>query len=133
MTLPSLDVLSVKIPVSDLEVSRAWYAKHRRHPVRTHQQARSSRGLPRWDPEVTYHLRAVPDEDIGVHVDTRAVADAVGAGLKAHSTQRQALFDPEGDDREWRRYAKREFHVVACPPQPSGTRVFADVFEGLNM
>jgi catechol 2,3-dioxygenase-like lactoylglutathione lyase family enzyme len=27
MTLPSLDVLSVKIPVSDLAVSRAWYAE----------------------------------------------------------------------------------------------------------
>ena len=27
MTLPSLDVLSVKIPVSDLSVSRPWYAR----------------------------------------------------------------------------------------------------------
>lgn len=27
MTLPSLDVLSVKIPVSDLAASRSWYAR----------------------------------------------------------------------------------------------------------
>ena len=27
MPLPALDVLSVKIPVSDLAVSRTWYAK----------------------------------------------------------------------------------------------------------
>jgi LmbE family N-acetylglucosaminyl deacetylase len=100
-------------------------------PFERHQQARSARGMPRWDPQVTYHLRAVPDADIGVHVDTRAVADAVVAGLKAHSTQREALFHPEGDDREWRRYAKHEFHVVAWPPRPQGSAVLADVFEGL--
>lgn len=97
-----------------------------------HQEARLARGLSRWDANVTYHLRAVPDEDIGVLVDTRPVADAIVAGLKAHATQRQALFDPDGDDREWRRYAKREFHVVAWPPRPRHSRVLVDVFEGLR-
>jgi LmbE family N-acetylglucosaminyl deacetylase len=102
-------------------------------PFARHQEARVARGLPPWDPEVTYHLRPVPDEDIGVHVDTRAVADAVVAGLKAHSTQRHTLFDPAGDDSEWRRYAKREFHVVAWPPRPPGAPVLGDVFEGLRL
>ncbi|MEP7333278.1 MAG: PIG-L family deacetylase, partial [Terracoccus sp.] len=101
-------------------------------PFARHQDVRAARGLGRWDPAVTYHLRAVPDEDIGVLVDTRPVADAIVAGLKAHATQRQALFDPEGDDREWRRYAKREFHVVAWPPRPRHTRVLTDVFEELS-
>ncbi len=101
-------------------------------PFARHQEARSARGLHRWDPAVTYHLRAVPDDDIGVIVDTRAVADAIVAGLKAHVTQRPALFDPEGDDRDWLRYAKREFHVVAWPPRPLRPRVLADVFEGLS-
>ncbi|TPG18166.1 PIG-L deacetylase family protein [Pedococcus bigeumensis] len=101
-------------------------------PFARHQDARVARGLPRWDPQTTYHLRAVPDDDIGVLVDTRPVADAVVAGLKAHSTQRTALFDPEGDDRDWRRYATREFHVVAWPPQQAGGPVLADVFEGLG-
>lgn len=102
-------------------------------PFALHQVARAARGLPPWDPDVTYHLRAVPDEDIGVLVDTRSVADAVVAGLKEHSTQRTALFDPQGDDLEWRRYAKREFHVVAWPPRPPGTPVWADVFEGMRV
>ncbi len=101
-------------------------------PFELHQVARAARGLDRWDPAITYHLRAVPDEDIGVLVDTRPVADAVVAGLKAHATQRSALFDPEADDREWRRYAKREFHVVAWPPRARGAPVLADVFEGLD-
>lgn len=101
-------------------------------PFARHQEARSARGLAPWDPDVTYHLRPVPDEDIGVLVDTRAVADAIIAGLKAHATQRAALFDPEGEDQEWRRYAKREFHVVAWPPRPRHARVLTDVFEGLS-
>ncbi|MEO7423056.1 MAG: PIG-L deacetylase family protein [Ornithinibacter sp.] len=101
-------------------------------PFARHQAARSARGLGRWDPGVTFHLRSVPDEDIGVLVDTRSVADAIVAGLKAHATQRAALFDPEGEDMEWRRYAKREFHVVAWPPRPRNTPVLADVFEGLR-
>lgn len=101
-------------------------------PFSRHQLERSARGLPRWDPDVTYHLRAVPDEDIGVLVDTRPVAEAVIAGLKAHATQREALFDPDGDDGEWRRYAKREFHVLAWPPRSRDQTVLTDVFEGLG-
>lgn len=42
---------------------------------------REREGLPPWDPTAVYHLRGVPDEQIGITVDTSAVADRVRRGF----------------------------------------------------
>lgn len=96
-----------------------------------HQQWRTRQGRERWDPTALYHLRGTPDALIGVDVDTRSVAPLIVAGLKEHATQRDVIFDPRGTEAEWSRYAKREFHVQAWPPQTEMV-VLADVFDGLS-
>ena len=46
---------------------------------------RAGLGLFEFDPTEVYHLRGVPDEQIGITVDCRAVAGRIGAGLREHA------------------------------------------------
>jgi LmbE family N-acetylglucosaminyl deacetylase len=98
-----------------------------------HQQWLAANDKPVWDPTKMYHLRGIPDEHISVHVDARAVADKVVAGLKEHRSQRHVIYDPDGADELWLKYATRQFHVIAWPPQaPVGHRL-TDVFQDLEL
>lgn len=89
---------------------------------------RERRGLPVWDPDEVYHLRAVPDDTIGAAVDVSAVALRIVAGLREHRSQAQVLGGAGLTDHEWARLVGREHYVVAWPP---GERGLTDVFEGL--
>jgi LmbE family N-acetylglucosaminyl deacetylase len=95
-------------------------------------EQRTAMGLFAFDPTRTYHMRGVPDEQIGVTVDCRTVADRVVAGLAEHRSQHHVMSDDPSDTQRWRRVVSREWWVVAWPERPAGAPMLADVFEGLD-
>lgn len=104
----------------------------RRSTVQRWNRLRVRSGQRPWDPERIYDLRGVPDEWIGIEVDTSAAAARIVAGLKEHRTQRHVIFDPRGNDRSWQRLVSREPLVIAWPPRPPGQPVLDDVFAGIG-
>ena len=88
--------------------------------------SRVRRGESAWDPTEVYHLRGVPDDQIGMTVDVRSVADRIVAGLREHRSQAHVIGSMS--DADWARAVSREHYVVAWPPGESG---LTDVFEGL--
>jgi LmbE family N-acetylglucosaminyl deacetylase len=88
----------------------------------------SRKGLTPWDPAAVYHLRGVPDEQLGASVDTSAVALQVVRGLRQHRSQLHVITQPGTTDEQWARSTSREHYVVAR----GGTgRVLTDVLEDL--
>jgi hypothetical protein len=87
-------------------------------------------GLCVFDPEATYQMCGVPDEEIGMVVDCRSVADRIVSGLQQHQSQRHVIFDA-ADVERWQRVVRREFHVIAWPPRAGEEPPLADVIEGL--
>lgn len=94
-------------------------------------ETRRRHGHPPWDPTSVYHLRGVPDEQIGITVDTSSVAHRVVAGLREHRSQRHVIALPGVTDEQWARSTSREHYVVARPRRPAGAAVLTDVFEDL--
>ena len=95
-------------------------------------ETRRRKGLTPWDPDAVYHLRGVPDEQIGISVDTSSVALRVVAGLREHRSQQHVIAMPGVTDEQWARSTSVEHYVVARPRRPAGTVVLTDVFEGLD-
>jgi len=95
-------------------------------------EQRAALGLFTWDPTRVFHMRGVPDEQIGVVVDCRPVAHRIVAGLREHRSQHHVMSDDPDDVARWQRVVSREWHVVAWPAPESGTPPLADVFEGLD-
>ena len=94
--------------------------------------ARVQRGLWPYDPSAVYHVRGVPDEQIGIVVDTTAVADRVVKGLMEHRSQRHVIAGGiDGADR-WARMVAREHLVLAWPPRIAGDPLLTDIFEDLD-
>lgn len=93
--------------------------------------ARVRSGKEAWDPSRVYHLRGVPDESIGMEVDTTAVADRIIAALSQHRSQLPLISDPGRSAADWRRTVGREFFIVAWPPRNPGDPVLQDIFEKL--
>jgi len=93
---------------------------------------RATMGLPVFDPTATYHMRGVPDEQIGVTVDCRSVADRIVAGLLEHKSQHHVMSDDPTDTARWQRVVSREWAVVAWPPRPPSAPMLSDIFEGLD-
>jgi LmbE family N-acetylglucosaminyl deacetylase len=85
-------------------------------------------GLVVWDPEAVYHLRGVPDEQIGLTVDTSSVAARIVQGLKEHRSQRHVIANVDVTDEQWARSVGRE-HCVVVRGGPD--RLLTDVFEDL--
>lgn len=92
-------------------------------------ESRTSSGLEPWDPSRVYHLRGVPDDSIGIEVDTSSVAHRIVAGLCEHRSQRHVIYDPDRSNRQWERSVSRESLVIAWPPRATGAHVLSDVFE----
>ncbi|MGN9911245.1 PIG-L deacetylase family protein [Phytohabitans sp. LJ34] len=93
---------------------------------------RASMGLFVFDPTRTYHMRGVPDEEIGITVDCRPVADRVVAGLGEHRSQHHVMSDDPADLERWKRLVSREWWVVARPERPAGAPMLTDMFEALD-
>jgi len=90
---------------------------------------RLSEGLPAWDPAQVYHLRPVPDAQIGMTVDVSSVAPRIVAGLREHRSQAHVIGGQGRTDEQWARSVGREHYVVAWPPGETG---LTGVFEGLS-
>jgi LmbE family N-acetylglucosaminyl deacetylase len=54
-------------------------------------EQRKSMGLLVFDPTQRFHMRGVPDEQIGITVDCRGVADRIVAGLEDHRSQHHVM------------------------------------------
>jgi hypothetical protein len=82
-----------------------------------------------WDAGLPFHLRGVPDESVGISVDTRSVAALTAEALRAHKSQWSLSLLPVPDD-VLVRSLRTEDRVVAWPSSPPGA-ILSDVFEGL--
>jgi LmbE family N-acetylglucosaminyl deacetylase len=94
-------------------------------------QQRAAQGLPVFDPTRIYHMRGVPDDEIGVTTDCSTVSDRIVAGLREHRSQLHIFIDDPDDIDRWQRIVSRTWFAVAWPPGPDGRPMLADVFEDL--
>lgn len=93
---------------------------------------RAELGLATFDPTQTYHMRGVPDEQIAITVDCRAVASRIVAGLQQHRSQLHVMSDDPTDTVQWERRVGREWYAVAWPANAAGKPMLADLFDGLD-
>ena len=91
---------------------------------------RIAEGLEPYDPQTVFHLRGVPDENIGIDIDTSVVAPRVRAAMMEHRTQ-WADMNPLGiTEEQMLRNLSRETQVIAWPPRDS-RKVLKGIFEDL--
>ena len=95
------------------------------------QEQRAAKGLPLFDPTQRYHMRGIPDEEIGLVVNCSSVADRIVAGLMEHKSQHHVMSDFAHDPKMWERVVQRDSSVVAWPERRRGEPVLSDAFEGL--
>lgn len=94
------------------------------------QQERRSMNLPEFDPTKVFHWRGVPDDQIGLTVDCRAVSDRVIAGILEHRSQLHVLTGQPVDVLRLQWLVNHEWAIVVWPPEPP-RRMLADVFDEL--
>ncbi|QGF22461.1 PIG-L deacetylase family protein [Raineyella fluvialis] len=95
------------------------------------QRRRRAVDLPVFDPTRMYHWRGVPDDEVGLVVDCRAVRDRVASGILEHRSQLHVLVDQPVDIFGVQRTMGREWATVVWPPPLPPRRLLADVFDGL--
>ena len=95
---------------------------------------RAELGLFTFDPELTYHMRGVPDEQIRITVDCRDVTARIVAGLREHRSQLHVMSDDPDDTEQWQRRVRREWYAIAWPhpDADTDTAMLTDLFEGLD-
>ena len=93
---------------------------------------RAELGLFTFDPTQTYHMRGVPDEQIGITVDCRPVAHRIVAGLREHRSQLHVMSDDPTDTEQWQRRVSREWYAIEWPGPRAGDSMLTDVFAGLD-
>jgi LmbE family N-acetylglucosaminyl deacetylase len=96
------------------------------------QEQRRELDLPIFDSTKVYHGRGVPDEQIGITVECRSVADRIVAGILEHRSQLHVMADDPIDVRRLRHIVSREWMVIAWPPSPAPTVMLTDVFDNLD-
>ena len=95
------------------------------------QQQRRDLDLPVFDSTKVYHGRGVPDEQVQLVVDCRAVADRVVAGILEHRSQLHVMADQPIDERRLRHIVSREWATVAWPRRSPRQPTLTDVFDRL--
>ena len=83
------------------------------------------------DPTQMYQPRGVPDDSIGIEVDTSSVALRVVEALREHRTQAGDLDDRMSEDDQLEAMSS-ERGVIAWPSWEPGDPVLRDVFDGLG-
>jgi LmbE family N-acetylglucosaminyl deacetylase len=83
------------------------------------------------DPTQMYQPRGVPDETLGLDVDTSGVAQRVVEALREHKTQAADLED-RFPDEEQLALVSRERGLIAWPPWEPGDPMLRDAFDGLD-
>lgn len=111
-------------------LQRLLYAGIPRWWVEEWNRQRREAGLWEWDPTQPYHLRGVPDDAIGIEVDTSAVVDRVLAAVRSHRTQWSYL--TMGDDPILAESLRLEHWVFGWPERPQGPPLLSDIFEALS-
>ncbi len=97
--------------------------------IEAFREMQRAAGMEPFNPEDPFMPRGVPDETIGVEVDSGSVWRTVYEALRSHRTQAEELEGfPEAALPE---IFGREHFVVAWPPRAPGDPVLTDVFEGL--
>lgn len=91
---------------------------------------RREAGLWEWDPTQPFHLRGVPDDMIGVEVDTSAVVDRAVAAVRSHRTQWS--YQTMGDDRVLAESLRLEHWAFGWPERPPGAPILKDIFDALS-
>lgn len=88
-------------------------------------------GLYTFDPTQMYHMRGIPDEQIRITVDCRAVTSHVVAGLREHKSQLHVLSDDPTNSEQWERRVRSEWYAIAWPETATEGSMLTDLFEGL--
>lgn len=109
---------------------RLLYAAIPRWWVEEWNRQRREAGLWEWDPTQPYHLRGVPDDTIGVEVDTSSVVDLTLAAVRSHRTQWS--YQTMGDDPVLAESLRFEHWVFGWPERPPGSPLLKDIFEDLS-
>ena len=92
---------------------------------------RAEMGLYTFDPTKTYHMRGVPDAEIGITVDCREVSSRIVAGLREHKSQLHVMSDDPTNTEQWQRRVSREWYAIASPERKPDAPMLTDLFEGL--
>lgn len=79
-----------------------------------------------------YHMRGVPDQQIGITVDTRAVSGRIVAGLSEHRSQHHVIIDDPIDIERWKRIVIREWWTTAWPERPADAPMLTGMFDGID-
>lgn len=126
------DAAFTRLREQGVGMERLLHGGLRESTFRRWNTLRRDLGLDPWDPARIYHIRPVPDQTIGVEVDTRSVAEQVLAGLLQHRSQRHVIFTETLTREQQVRVLGRESYVVAWPARGADEPVLADIFEGLG-
>ena len=92
---------------------------------------RAELGLYTFDPTQMYHMRGIPDEQIGISVDCREAASRIVAGLREHKSQLHVMSDDPTNAAQWERRVGREWYAIAWPEGERDAPILTDLFEGL--
>ena len=107
---------------------RLAYGAIRQSVIDRWNQQRLADGLEPWDPQIVYHPRGVPDNEIDIFINTSSVASRVRAAMLEHRTQWQNM-NPEGlTETQKLNNVSRETEVMAWP-RPRPNRLLGDIFE----
>ncbi|MGI8775237.1 MAG: PIG-L deacetylase family protein [Actinomycetota bacterium] len=109
---------------------RLAYGVIRQSVIDRWNEKRVEDGMGPWDPQIVYHLRGIPDDEIDIDIDTASVAPRVRAAMRAHRTQWEDMNPSHMSEEQLLKNVSRETQVITWP-RPRPNRVLSDIFEDL--